>query len=627
MNNYNYKKFIINSLIQAMLMWISLNANTLFAQEAIEIQIANEYLLKGEKQKALESYQQLAKKSENISAIHNDYLNLLLDMSLYKQAETFVEKSIRSNDMINYRLDLAFVYYKQGEVAKAEKYLTGLIKQSSQDVFKLKTISDHLASRNLITYSIVALLQARETSQSQTLFTLELANLYRVSGKISEMVNEYLNYVSQTPGNINYVKNVLQILLTKPNELEALESILNSKVQTSANNENYSELLIWVNLQQKNFIGAFIQARAFDKRFKPENSKTLEIAQIAFNNKSYDAAEKSFAFVAKEFANSSQFLQARLGLLRTKEAKLKDKLPVNLDSVRSMIINYDLFIKTYPDNPNSFEAIENKALLYAYYLNDKDKAISILTELIINPKVLSSALKAKSKLDLGDLYLFKKEPWEASLLYSQVEKSNKETPLGYEAKLKNAKLSYFIGDFKLAQEHLDILKKATSREIANDALELSLRIKENISNDSLAIPLREYASIEMLLYQNNLSEALTKIETLKASEGDGDSIKMKYSMLLDDIFWLEANIRLKQGEFDKSLLLLERINKFFGDDVLADDSYFLQAEIFQKHKKDKQHAMEIYRDFLTRFPGSVFAFEARRRYRELRGDFNDAPLN
>jgi hypothetical protein len=31
--------------------------------------------------------------------------------------------------------------------------------------------------------------------------------------------------------------------------------------------------------------------------------------------------------------------------------------------------------------------------------------------------------------------------------------------------------------------------------------------------------------------------------------------------------------------------------------------------------------MEIYREFLNKFPGSVFAAEARKRYRTLRGDF------
>lgn len=622
-NNYN-KKLIINRLIQVVLVWITTYPMTTFAQDLTEIQIANEYLLKGQKQKAIDSYKQLAKKNDNIRFIHNDYLNLLLDQSMFKDAETYVDRLIRHENKLTYQLDLGIIYQRQGDLPKSDKYLKNLIRQSSQDIATLKQISDYLLTNNLISYSIDALQQARETSNTPTIFTLELANLFRLSGKNNEMVNEYLNYIAQTPGNLGYIKNLLQVLLTKPEELQALEGQLYLKVQSSADNENYAELLIWVNLQQRNFLGAFIQARAFDKRFKKETSKTLEIAQVAFNNKSYEAAEKAYTFVMKEYANTSNFLSARLGLLKTKEARLKEQLPVKIDSVRSMIASYDKFIETYPDNPNSFEAIENKALLFAYYLDDKEKAISILTSLVANPKVNSPLLKSKCKLELGDLYLFKHEPWEASLLYSQVEKTNKETVLGYDAKLKNAKLSYFIGDFKLAEEHLDILKKATSREIANDALELSLRIKENTDSDTLATSLKEYASIEMLLNQNKLNAALTKLDALKKIEGDGDSLRMKSSTLLDDIYWLEANTLLKQGDFEKTISRLRMITKFYSQDVLSDDAYFLEAEVFEKHLNKKLEAMEIYRDFLSKYPGSVYASEARKRYRELRGDFTNA---
>ena len=602
-------------------MWIAALHTPAFAQDAMEIQLANEYLLKGEKQKALASYQQLAKKPENISVIHNDYFNLMLDMAQFKQAENYVERLIKTNEKLTYRLDLGVIYQRQGDLQKTEKYFAQLIKQSADDVFKLKTISDYLSSRDLATYSAAALLQARQSSSNPTMFTLELANLYRLMGKRNDMVAEYLNFVTQTPGNISYVKNLLQALLTKPEELEALETVLYSRVQQAPDNENYAELLIWVNLQQKNFEGAFIQARAFDKRFKKENSKSYDLAQIAFNNKDFATAEKSYSFVAKEYANGSSFLPATLGLLRTKEAKLKEQYPISADSVRSMIINYEQFIKTYPDNPHSFEAQESQALLYGYYLGDKDKAIEILTALIANPKATSTLLKSKAKLDLGDLFLFKLQPWEASLLYSQVEKSQKETPQAYDAKLRNAKLSYYIGDFKLAEEHLDILKKATTREIANDALELSLRIKENSAEDTLATALKKYAAIELLLYQNKITEGLQKIDELKTQEGEGDTNKMKTSTLLDDVYWLEANLRLKNGEFKKSISLLQQIADFYAADVLADDAYFLQGDIYEKQLADKPKAMEIFRDFLNKYPGSVYSSEARQRYRKLRGDF------
>src|SRR5690606_3533702 len=236
--------------------------------------------------------------------------------------------------------------------------------------------------------------------------------------------------------------------------------------------------------------------------------------------------------------------------------------------------------------------------------------------------------KSQAKLDLGDIYLLKGEPWESTLLYSQVEKTQKENPVGYEAKLRNAKLSYYRGNFRLAQEHLDILKEATTREIANDAMDLSMRIKENIAFDSTGEALKHYALIELLLYQNRIDSALHRMELLK--QGIVDSVAFSNRTILDDVYWLEANIRLKRGEFEKAIALLQRVLDEYPQDILADDAFFLQGEIYERHLKDKDKAMESDREFLTRYPGSVYAAEARKRFRTLRGDFVNeipAPIN
>lgn len=619
--NYNYIKYYNTILNTILWMCVILLTQTGFAQDQNEIQIANEYILKGEKDKALAAYQSLSKNVENIPSIHNNYLTLMLDMGKYKEAEDYVERVIkRSSDKQTYRLDLGLVYIRSGDVSKADKYFKTLIKNNSEDIYRLKAISDYLATKHLVDYAVLALQQARESGRNPSLFTLELANLYRLNGKKDDMVSEYLNYVTQTPGNSGYVKNLLQMLLTKPDEMESLERLLFDRVQQNPDAEVFADLLIWVNLQQKNFYGAFLQARAYDKRFKKEQSKTLEIAQIALSNKDYENADKSFSYVVKEFPNTPNYLPARLGVIRAREAKVKGHYPVNSDSIRYLIKEYDSFIANYPDNPNALDALGDEALLYAYYLDEKETAIKKLNELISNPRVALYA-KSKAKLDLGDIYLLKEEYWEATLLYSQVEKTQKETPIGYDAKLRNAKLSYYNGDFKLAQEHLDILKKATTREIANDAIDLSMLIKENISFDTLGTALKEYAAIELLLYQNKTKEALQKISILKTSEGDQDSLKTSASTILDNVLWLEANLRMKQGEFDQSITLLEKLLNVYSEDILADDAYFLKGEIYERQLHNKDKASEIYREFLNKYPGSVYAAEARKRYRQLRGDF------
>jgi tetratricopeptide (TPR) repeat protein len=322
---------------------------------------------------------------------------------------------------------------------------------------------------------------------------------------------------------------------------------------------------------------------------------------------------------------------------------VKKKFPVNLDSVKVLIGQYRNYVSQFPDIPTSFESLISESQLYAYYLNRFDSAVTLLNKVIGNPKA-SPYLKAKAKLETGDIYLLKDEPWEATLLYSQVEKLQRDAPLGYEAKLRNARLSYFQGDFKLAEAHLDILKEATSREIANDAMELSLRIKENTAMDSVGGALRAYAAVEKLLYQNKITEALAKIEDLKKGQtkvskedlfekgltpsalGEmkkGDTLySFQNISILDDVYWLESNIQIKKGAFTEAIALLQKIQKEYPDDVLADDAYFTEGDLYQNQLHDKEKAMEIYREFLSKFPGSVYAAEARKRYRTLRGDFN-----
>jgi len=597
-------------------MLLLLLTNLCSAQDTQEIQIANEYLSRGDKSKALEAYQALAKNPLNVSLIHANYFTLLLGTSRYHEAQNYLEKLVRRENRFIYQLDLGILLIKSGEVSKGDRHFKALFKANAEDVYKMKSASDHLASYSMLDYATEAMQQARAASHNPSLFALELANLYRMQGKRQEMVEEYLNYVTQTPTNTSYVKNILQVLLVKPEELKALEDVLYDRVQQNPQSEVYADLLIWVNLQEKNFYGAFIQARAYDKRFRKEQSKTLEIGEIALNNQDYENAIRSFLFVSKEFDNTDNFLPAQLGTIKAREAKVKKSFPVNNDSIRYLISQYEYFQNHYPNQSSANEAELSAAMLHAYYLNELDSGISILTRLISKPKV-SLQFIAQAKINLGDIYLLKGEPWESTLLYSQVEKSQHEAPLGYEAKLRNAKLWYFNGEFKLAQEHLDILKQATTREIANDAMELSMRIKENTTFDSTGVALKEYASIELLIYQNKLDEALSKLENFSSAKNSPG--------ILDDVYWLEANLLMKRGKFTEAITKLQKILDEFSSDILADDAYFLQGDIYEQQLKNKSKAMEIYREFLNKYPGSVYAAEARKRFRVLRGDFAETP--
>ncbi|NJM24552.1 MAG: hypothetical protein HC859_02495 [Bacteroidia bacterium] len=384
--------------------------------------------MKGDKKKAVEMYAELSTNSQNIPLIHNNYVNTLLDLGMYKEAEDYLKKiSRRDPNNLQYKLDQGILHTRAGEVNKADKYFKDLIQENKSSVQRIKMLSDYLSSKSLGKYSILALNESREFLGNSFLFCLDLAMLYRIQGEKDKMVREYLSYVTQNAGNLQYVKNVMQALLTKPDELESLERLLYDKVQQYPDTEVYADLLIWVTMQQKNFYASFIQARAFDKRYKNEGEKTMEVARVALDNNDYENAYKIYSYVIREFENTPNQMLARLGLIRTREARIRNSFPVSKDSVRVLVKDYQNFIAQYPSNSNALEATRNMALLYANYLDQKDDAVNTLENLVSNPRT-STYLKSKAKLDLGDIYLLKGEPGNRHCFTHKLKRRNEKIP-------------------------------------------------------------------------------------------------------------------------------------------------------------------------------------------------------
>src|SRR6185503_3809281 len=133
----------------------------------------------------------------------------------------------------------------------------------------------------------------------------------------------------------------------------------------------------------------------------------------------------------------------------------------------------------------------------------------IIVMMGVNPQ-----LKNQTKLSLGDFYLISGDVWESTLLYSQVDKDEKDSPLGEEARFRNAKLAYYKGDFEWTQTQLEALKSSTSELISNDAINLSVFIIDNLGLDTIETPMQMFAHAELLMYQNRDEEARVKLDSI-----------------------------------------------------------------------------------------------------------------
>ena len=588
-----------------------------YGQTNTQIQLANEYYLQGELNKSLDIYRDLAKKRENIGLIHTNYLDILMSTSQFDEAEKYMKRVLRYYpNNVMYAIDNAIVYKEQEKVDKFDKEIDDLIGNVMNDRHKMRLAAQGFVRKQLPEKALLLYEKIRKSSNQKHSYALELANIHRLMGNKDLMVEEYLNFTEDNPNNIGYVKNVLQNFLTEPDDLENLELLLIEKTQKKPNETIYNELLIWVNLQQKNFRGAFIQARALDRRLKEGGSEVLDIGMIALDNQAYDDAIDIFGYIIERYPGSPNYYMARRMSIKSQEEKVKNTYPVNRAEIQQLAQAYQSLYDESNRSYHGLEAMRSKALLHAFYLDERAQAIDILNQLIQTSRVHRKFV-SYCKLDLGDIYLLDDQPWESTLLYSQVEKENEDSPLAYEAKLRNARLNYFNGDFALAKSHLDILKIATTREISNDAIALSLLINDNTFLDSTDQAMQEFANIELMVYQNKFEEAKTSL--------NGMLEKYEHHNLTDEIWWTLARIYRQEGAFEEAIAVLEKISLAYGEDILADDAAFKIANIYEQDLKDAEKAMELYAKFLRDFPGSLYVAESRKRFRTMRGDFDKLP--
>ena len=577
-----------------------------------QAKLANEYFQQGEFEKARAMFEDLEKNRSVIPLIHANYFRLLLEEQDIKGAEKYLDRVIKSfPGNLNYQVDLAFLYHSVGDQDQLDKYLSSLKKQFQENQYQLSTIAQNLVSHQMYDNAIEFYNTARKLNGRQSAYALDMAALYRMKNDKPKMTEEYINYAEGNPANLAYVKNLFQNILTEPEDQEFLEETLISKIQKDPDNNLYSDLLIWLELQRKNYYAAFIQARALDRRNQQPGDQSMRIARIAYDNESWDDAIDIYSYVIDTYGDDYNYPQARRFLIKSKENQVKTAFPVDTLAIRNLAIEYGQLYDQIGPNYTTLEALKNKALLHAFYLDELDTASKILNFVIQNRRA-PRALVSECKLDLGDIYILTGEPWESTLLYSQVEKDNKESPLGYEAKLRNARLNYFTGNFSLAKSHLDILKLATTREISNDAIALSLLITDNTAFDTTDLVMQEFANAELLIFQNKTQQAEAKLTKI-LEDNPGHSIT-------DEVYWLQSKLELKAGNYQQAVDYLDKIIEAYNYDILSDDAFYKKATIIQDYLHDEESAMTQYQEFLKEHPGSMYAAEVRLRIRQLRGD-------
>ena len=581
---------------------------SLFAQDE---ELAAQYYSQGEYDKAAALYKKLHRGKPESVYIYENYLECILALEDQKTAESVVEKMIKRNPgQMNYAVDLGYVYYFFKEDERAEDYFNKLIRDNTRSKGKTYALATAFQKRQYIEWAILCYEEASR-NQGDLNFWQQLMSLYRITGDYESMSKMGLEVLHAYPNYLGYVYQLFGNTLEDEKAANYIQKSTLQYVQKYPNEPVFDELLMRIYIQRKKFNAAYNQAFAMDKRNNEEGKRFLDLAEHCLASKEYDVAIKCFQALINKGSSSLFYMDGESGILNTLYLKITTSFDPDSAEVRSLVNGYEDFISEYGYNGATSESARRLAELHLFYTRDIIRSITVLNK-ILEVRVLHPNLKGEVKLLLGDAYLIRNEVWEARLLYGQVDKEFKEDPLGQEAKFRNAKLAYYLGDFEWARGQLDILKIATSQLISNNAIELSLLIQDNTGLDSTEDAMKEYAHAEFLLYQNKIEECLQVLNMLP--------FKYPNHSLQDEIYYLKAQVMAKTGRFDKALEYYQKVYTAYGSDILADNALFNAAEIYQFVKMDAEKALSLYETIILDYNSSLYVIEARKRYEDLKRD-------
>lgn len=575
-----------------------------------ESTLAIQYYQDGDYEKALVLLEKLYAIPNN-EAYFDIYFNTLLKLKRYDVAEKAVKKEIKKNPQNDmYPIALGKLYQEKGDVQSANKIFTDVIAKLPKDEFKIRNLANNFYRFENYDFAIQTFKQGRKILGSEQLFTFELLNVYRFKKDKPMLMQEYLDALATMPQLLPQAQAVLSSVFEDKNDYELFQGAILKKIQKEPDAEIYIQLLTWNYIQQQEFDMALRQLIAFDKRTKADGGTLFNAIYTFVDNGAYETAIKAYEYLLTKGKDNQYYLPSKIEMLNTRY-NLRTSGKYTVAELDLLAKDYEALLAENGKNRNTLFAIKKLANLQAYYLNQPKLAEKELEEAIKMPGVNDQEV-GQLKLDLGDIYILTNEPWEAFLVYEQVSKQFEGQPIGNEARFRSAKLSFYQGNFEYSNGQCLVLKAATSQLIANDALNLSLLINDNIQTPADSNALKMYADAEMLLFRNLPERAIKKMDSI--------AIAYPQNSLTDAVMMSKARIWIKASEFQKAADILKKVTDDFKDGIWTDDALFTLGDLYEKKLNDIAQAKIYFQKLITDYPGSMFSAEARKRFRNLRGD-------
>jgi len=568
-------------------------------------QLAQNYFDKGDFEKAKITYEDLLKTAPSNSYYFQKVIECYQQLQLLDQAEALILARLKQYNQANLLVELGFNYQLKKDQEKAKKYYEQAIdriRKNPSEVYNVAGIFEKKVQLNyaLQSYELALSLEPKFN------FNYQMALLYGQLGNTDMMIDKFLTEAYANQQNSVMIQNQLTRFMTEDTDLAFNEALKKALLIRAQKNQDvfWNQYLSWYYVQQKEYGKAFIQEKAIYRRNPESFSSIVNLAHLSIEEGENETAREILTFVLENTRDMELLIQSHTYLL---QMRIASATPKELPLIETDIAN---LLKEFEITPYSLQLQILQAHFVTFNMKNSEQGKTILRKSLTLP--LNLYQTADVKMELADILLYEEKFNQALIYYSQIEEDLKNDVVGHEASLKSAKTSYFKGDFTWAQKQFKELKSASSQLIANDALEYFLLINDNTVADSTQTALRQFAKADYLLYQNKNNEALAQFQLiLKSFKGQEIEAVTLYRL---------GKTYEKLGDYTAALGQYQAIIDKHKEGIYIDEAYYFSAEIYNKQIKDAEKAKASYEQLIFNHEDSIYFTDARKKYRQLRGD-------
>jgi tetratricopeptide (TPR) repeat protein len=568
-------------------------------------QLAQNYFDKGEFDKAASLYEEMEKKQPNNFYFTQKLVACFQGLKQFDKAEKLLLNKKEANNQPIIFVELGYNAQLEKDQNKADLYYKKALDVVAKQPNYAYQIGQAYEQKSLLLQAYSTYEIAQKTNSSMN-FDYQMALLQGQMGNLDVMVVKLLDYSYANINSTLSVQNQLVFFMQDDAENVFANSLKKELLLRTQKTQDiyWNQFLSWLYINLKEYNKAFIQEKSIYKRNPESFDDIIQLAQICVNEKETETAQAIFEFVLQNTTDESTILNAQYFLLKN---EIETAKPETYSVIQS---KFDTLLSQFGNSPYAIDLRILAAHFKAFYLNDFEKAKALLEATMEMP--INIRQKAKVKMELADVFVFNEKFNQAIIYYAQIQNDLPNDEFSHEASMRMAKTSFFKKDFNWAKKQAGELKQASTQLIANDAVELFLLISDNSAEDSLQVALQDFSKAELLEYQNKPQDALDAyLQILEKHKGQ--------SIEAGTLYKVGKNYE-KLGNFAKAIGYYQTILDNHKDVIYIDEALFYSAEIYKNQLNDLEKAKNLYEKVVLEHPDSIYFTEARKQYRQLRGD-------